>query len=330
MSHLLIICGPTATGKTDLALSLAKEHNGELISADSRQVFRGMDIGTGKDIHPSQKLQVKSQKSETDKQKISIGYREKEGVPVWLVDMVDPDYSFHVADYVTAAHIAIDDIVGRGKLPILVGGTGFYIQSVLSPPETLRIPDNPELRRRLDPMETIELQKELQQVDYQRWEQMNHSDRQNPRRLIRAIEVALSPSGKGVLQHAPILNKWQVLHIGLTAPLNDLYARIDARVAKRYADGMVDEITSLLAKGYRWHLPSFSACGYDIWQPCFEGTRSVEEVLTLWKQEEHAYAKRQLTWFKKESDIHWFDITTSSYQEHIRKTVAAWKGELKS
>jgi len=263
MNKLLIICGPTATGKTALAAVLAKQFNGELVSADSRQVYRGMDIVTGKD---------------------------RPNVPVWLYDVVAPDEEFSVSRWVKLANSAIFDIATRGKLPIIVGGTGLYINALIHPFETIDIPPNKALRTKLQTLTVAELQKMVKRSD------MNNSDWNNPRRLIRKIEIARSKVviGKPARQY-------DYLVIGLTAPIPVLYKRIDDRFKKRVRQGMKEEIKILLKK-YGKELSSMSAIGLN----------------------EHAYARRQLTWFKKQKGIHRFDVTDLEHQNRVAAIVAAW------
>ena len=188
MDKLLIICGPTATGKTDLAIRLAKKFGGEVISADSRQVYKGMNIGTGKDIS-NFKFQIDF-KFQISNFKFKVGYYQVDGIKIWLYDIVKPDYQFNVADYKECADLVTFDILNRGKLPILVGGTGLYIKAVVSGIETLGVPSDWKLRERLLHCSIASLLEQLKKLDPDRWEEMNESDRNNPRRLVRAIEIA--------------------------------------------------------------------------------------------------------------------------------------------
>jgi tRNA dimethylallyltransferase len=263
MKKLLIVCGPTATGKTALAATLAKKFNGELVSADSRQVYRGMDIVTGKD---------------------------RPDVPIWLYDVVNPGEEFSVSQWVTLARSAIADIHQRNKLPIVVGGTGLYIHALIHPFETIDIPPNKRLRKKLQRMSVGELQKMISRGD------MNQSDWNNSRRLIRKIEIAES---KTVI--SKLRNKFDYLLIGLTAPLPVLDERIDTRFERRTRAGLEAEIAFLCAR-YNRNLPSMSAIGLN----------------------EHAYARRQLTWFKKQEGIHWVDITDSDYQNNVTALISQW------
>lgn len=264
---ILIIAGPTATGKTSLAERLAKLYNGELVSADSRQVYRGMNLSTGK---------------------------EYVSVPLWLYDVVDPDEEFSVSHWTRLAVQAIADIHARGKLPIVVGGTGLYIRSLLTPLETIDIPPNPALRKRLASCSVQELQAMVPR------ENMNDSDWNNPRRLIRKIEIRNFNRSPRV-PRGEVFGNHDTLLIGLTAPLAFLDARIDARLQQRRAAGLDKEIAKLRKK-YRADLPAMSALGIN----------------------EHAYARRQLTWFKKQPGIVWFDIAKDGVWNDVEKIVGEW------
>ena len=308
MNKLLIICGPTATGKTKLGIDLAKKFNGEIISADSRQVYRGMDIGTGKD-----------------------------DLRTWLIDVAKPDFRFNVADYKKYADIAIEDILSRNKLPIIVGGTGFYIKAVTEGIETIGVEPDWELRAKLANYRINELRIVLEKIDPKRWQKMNESDRQNPRRLVRAIEIAqnkkqntkylpCSPRGVAGRPAGKIQNtKKDTLFIGLTSPYKFLYQRIDRRVEARVEAGLEEEIRSLLKKGYTWENSALgTTLAYNEWRPYFENQKNKEEVIKKWKFDEHGYARRQMTWFRKQPKINWFDINKQNFQEEVEKKVGNW------
>lgn len=301
MDKLLVICGPTATGKTALATALCSSLNGEIVSADSRQVYIGMDIGTGKDLPKSSKLP-------------------------WLLDVVRPDQKFSVADYVRLATGVIKDITRRKKLPIMVGGTGFYIKGVIDGIETLGISPDWGLRKRLGDKDIWALNKELQKLDIERWDKMNESDRKNPRRLIRAIEVATKL--KSQKSNPKIQKKTRIdslLVVGLTAPLKTLYKMIDRRVDERVKMGQEEEIRKLLEMGYTWQNSVLgTTLGYREWQSFFEGKVAKEEVIQRWKFAEHNYARRQMTWFKRDRRIHWFDITKQRWQNELSQLVLSW------
>lgn len=268
MKHkLLIICGPTATGKTALAATLARKFDGELISADSRQCYRGMDLVTGKD---------------------------RPDVPIWLYDVVDPGKPFSVSQWVKLARKAIADIEKRKKLPIVVGGTGLYIKALLDPFDTIDIPPDEGLRKKLALLSLSELQ-ELTVRD-----QMNDSDWNNPRRLIRKIEIVNSKRSH-LARQGETLRKEDILTIGLTAPIADLDRLIDKRLEKRIHMGLQKEVEVLLVR-YDKNLPSMSAIGVN----------------------EHAYAKRQMTWFRKIPGISWVDVTLPDFEKEVTRKVLAW------
>jgi tRNA dimethylallyltransferase len=301
MSKLLIITGPTATGKTSLALEIAKKYDGEIISADSRQVYKYMDIGTGKDVSNS-KFKVQNSKLGD----LAMGYYEVDGVKIWGLDIVKPDRQFSVSDWVNYTNKIIKDIWRRGRLPVIVGGTGQYIKELLRPSETLHIPPNRELR--IMNYELSELQNKLQEINLGKWEKMNYSDKNNPRRLVRAIEVSLfrHPGGsettdrisKKILSPFGLQN--DILIIGLSAPREFLNERIDRRVEQRIAAGMEKERDFL--KKYR--LPK--TLGYN-----GEGAQE-------WKIAEHQYAKRQMDYLQKFlPETVWFDISVSDWQRNL-------------
>lgn len=261
MKKILIICGPTATGKTKLAAKIAKKFSGEIISADSRQVYKGMDIVTGKD--------------------------KPKGVKIYGLDLVKPDEEFSVAHFVKYAHTLINQI----RFPIIVGGTGLYLDALINPPETLTVPPNWFLRKKLETKSIRELQNQLKKLDARRWRSMNRSDQQNPRRLIRAIEVHLQ--GQSLQVTAGTVLNGDIFWLGLTADKTTLNKRIEARVKQRIKAGAVKE-WQRLKKKYRSDLPSMSAIGY----------RQLPDV-AAWITAEQQYSRRQLTWFKKNKQIHW-------------------------
>ena len=364
MNKLLVICGPTATGKTKLGLQLAKKFNGEIMAADSRQVYRYMNIGTGKDVPVSSKFQIPNSKQIPNSQpvrqagKFQIGYYLFEKIPVWLMDIIEPNYRFSVADYKKCAEIVIEDILKRKKLPILVGGTGFYIKAITEGIETIGVEPDWQLREKLSSCQIDELQIMLRDIDPERYRGMNESDRQNPRRLIRAIEIARwkcevrsgkldkevgSGRKKSHFSHQYPASQFQhptsILFIGLTAPNEVLYQRIDQRVDERVRGGIEEEIRGLLEKGYTWESSALgSTLAYREWQDYFRKVPSVskvsrgedelneikKKVIQQWKFDEHNYARRQMTWFKKDPRINWFDMTQEGWQQKVEKLVKSW------
>jgi tRNA dimethylallyltransferase len=298
MRKLLVIGGPTAVGKTGLALCLVKQLNGEMISADSRQVYKYMDIGTGK-----------------EKSKINPptgGQKSK----VWLYDLVNPNQKFSVAEYVARAMPVMEDIWQRKKLPILVGGTGFYIKAVIDGIESMGIEPDWELREELAKLSIGELQEKLKGLNGQEFNRMNQSDKNNPRRLIRRMEIIKNlPKVKNLKFKIDNL-----LMIGLTAPREFLWVRIERRVEERRRQGMEEEIRRLLKKGYTWENSAMgTTLGYREWREYFEGGLSKEAVIVKWKQAEKEYARRQLVWFKKEKRIKWLDISRSGWENRLQR-----------
>lgn len=301
INRLLVICGQTGTGKTSLAIHLAKKFNGELISADSRQVYKGLNIGTGKDIE------------EIKKSKINI----------WGYDLVDPKKNFSVGNYIRFAEKAIADIQKRGKLPILVGGTGLFIKGVIDGIPTAFVPRNLKLRKNLEEKTTDELFEILAQMDPIKAGSLNRSDRLNPRRLIRGIEVAVWSLEKKTprLFKKP---KYDLLEIGLQSSQDNLSKKIEKRVAKRIKAGVEGEIKKLISSGISWESQSMTSLGYRQWRDYFEGKITKDRVIDNWKKEELRYAKRQLAWFKKDTRINWFDSAKTNFTKKVEELARKW------
>ena len=305
-TKLLVILGPTATGKSDLAVFLARKLKGEVISADSRQVYRGLNIGTGK-----------------------ITGKEMKGVRHHLLDVADPKRDFNVSGYVRLADKAIKNISSRGKLPIICGGTGFYIQALV---DGLRIPNVPpdlKLRRELSKKTTVELCGLLKQLDSARFKTI---DKNNPRRLIRAIEIAKAlgrvPSLKNTIdtlegaafesgRGANGLNMetdesdvaartYDPIFIGLNLPAAELKERIGRRLIKRLKNGMLEEAERLHRGGLSWKRMETLGLEYRYEALHLQGKLSKEEMVERLNTAIWHYAKRQMTWFKRDGRIRWF------------------------
>ena len=372
MNKLLVICGPTAVGKTGLGIKLAKKFGGEIVSADSRQVYKGMDIGTGKELPVNPKFEIPAQfylspsgsiRTRLEEQfwagrqnsKFQIGYYLVNKTRIWMLDVVEPDYRFSVADYVRCAELVIKDIWKRGRLPILVGGTGFYIKGIVDGIETMGIKQDWKLRERLTSCRVNELTSLLKKLDSERWKLMNESDRKNPRRLVRAIEVALQirnskseTLNKSQIQNSPDFSNREsstptlcvecrdkfktknTLFIGLMAPNEILYERIDKRVDERVKQGIIDEIKRLLKMGYSWENSVLGqTIGYKEWKEYLKNSKTQklqnsklrEEIIRKWKYNEHGYARRQMTWFRKDKRINWFDISKKGWENEVENLV---------
>lgn len=322
MDKLLIICGTTATGKTSLALKLAKTFNAEIISADSRQIYQDMDIGTGKDLPEGSKWQIANSQWQGKK----LGYYLVDNVKLWGYDLINPDEEFSVAHFKKIAWLIISDIWQRKKLPIVVGGTGLYIKALTEPMDAAYIPPNRKLRKQLERQTVHDLQIKLKKINPQHFKKMNPSDRKNPRRLIRAIEISDYKKSHRLAKDFKdtLIKDDLVLWIGLKAPKSVLYEKIDKRVDQRLRLGAENEVKALLKKGYSFELPAMSALGYKQWESYFEGKESKTQVIKRWKLDEHAYARRQLTWFKKNRKIFWFYITALDYKKKVVRRVKQW------
>ncbi|OGF99665.1 hypothetical protein A2Y99_01350, partial [Candidatus Gottesmanbacteria bacterium RBG_13_37_7] len=324
MNKLLVICGPTATGKTDSGIKLAKKFAGEIVSADSRQVYCGMDVITGKDLPVNSKLNPpaggQNSKLNIKNKNLWVGFREKEGIPVWLIDIVNPDYRFNVGEYKYFAEKVMENIWMRNKLPILVGGTGLYIKSLTESLADISIPPDFSLRKKLEKLNRERLAVYLKKINISRWNKMNTDDRLNPRRLIRAIEISLAnkkslrPRFNRGSGQAKIKYKKDMLFIGLKTSNKELYRLIDHRVEKRWEKG-IDEIKRLFKRGYNYQNSIINTTiGYRELGQYIEKKISIEESLKKWKFAEHGYARRQMIWFNKQQGINWFEISNKDYQ----------------
>jgi tRNA dimethylallyltransferase len=316
---LLAIMGPTATGKTDLSLRLAKQFNGELVACDSRQVYQGLDIGTVK--HPGGDWSLPS----------GAGFKrydlrwEVSGINIWMYDVVDPKTQYTVKDYVAQSTSVIEDIISRDKLPILVGGTGLYFKALLEGLPNLSVPIDPDLRSKLEELNLEELQSELKELDPKKWESLNNSEKNNPRRLLRSIELnIMNPYIEDSEKWEALSEKYEVLKIGLTAPRPVLNIKIDSRLDSHLSEGLVEEGERLLKQGLTLKRLKSLGLEYGVLADLFEGKISKDELAEKLKIKLHQYAKRQLIWFKKEKNIEWFDVATDGWQVSLETKVQSW------
>jgi len=312
MSKVLIICGPTATGKTSFGLEVANKFNGELISADSRQVYTGMDIITGKDIPSRSQTSI----SNLIWRNHPLKYYDISGIKVWLYDIINPDEPFNVSFWKECADLVIADIQKRDKLPIVVGGTGLYLKSLTQSLSQITLPPNPKLRANLAGKSAEYLYDYLNQLNPLSSAKINDSDRKNPRRLIRAIEISIA-NNKVTKTHGnnETMQKFNNLLICLSAPKEFLYTRIDRRVDDRISQGATQEAGNMLEK-YDSNLPSMTSSGYR----AFLDPNPIEK----WKTLEHQYTRRQITWFKKQPDTHRFDISIPDWQSDAFSLISDW------
>lgn len=310
---ILVILGPTATGKTDVALILAQKLNGAIIACDSRQVYKSLSIGSGK--YPNNYKEVEKKD----------GYWIIDGIKVYLYDVVNPTEKYSVAQYVKDATNALEKIITEHKLPIIVGGTGLYLKALLEDLPNTEVPADNILRAKLEALSKLELQEKLQLMDINKWNLMNDSDRQNPRRLIRYIEIASSDIT--VNNEKPDLFD-NVLKIGLTAPREFLYKKVDDRIENRLNSGMIEESENLIKDGVTSNRLKELGLEYGILADFLEG--KIKDVdgdkglIKIMQGKIHDYVRRQLTWFKKEKNVTWFDVSTHDYLEKIEKIVHEW------
>lgn len=327
---MFIITGQTATGKTKLALEYAQKYNGELISCDSRQAYKHLDIITGKDlkqisnISKAEQVRFRAGKYQISKRvnnfdigfyPISINLNQSQLISkIWLYDIIDPKQSFSSFDWVKCARWVIENIKKRGKTPIIVGGTYFYLKHLLYGVATENIPPNWPLRKELENKSVRQLQQILKTLDVQSFNRLNISDKSNPRRLIRKIEIANHPNSTNIsypayLSNPPNLkkNKWKI--IGLKFKDKDqLKQAIKNRVDERLKNGAIEEVASLIKKGYRENDPGLKTIGYQQLIAYLQGKLTKEEAIHKWITAEIQYAKRQHTFMKKDPNIKWREI----------------------
>ncbi len=311
MKKLLAIVGPTGSGKTALGIKLAKIFSGEVVSADSRQIYLGMDIGTGK-------------VSEDSKLKKGRGRWVVDDIAIYLYDIVSPEKKFSVADHQQLAYKTIKNIQERGKLPILVGGTGLYIRAVLEGLNIPKVAPDKKLRAELESKSLTKLFRELKKADPKEAEKI---DKNNPRRLVRALEVFYKTGERISDLKTRFKTDFDSLQIGLTADRDYLYEKVDKRIDEWFEKGFVEEVKNLIGQGFSKDLPSMSSLGYRQVRMYLEGKISLDEAKQRMKWEHHSYIRRQLTWFRRDPAIHWFDIN-EEFTERVVSLISDWIGRL--
>jgi tRNA dimethylallyltransferase len=294
---LIVIFGPTAVGKTALGVKLAEEFNGEIVSADSRQFYRLMDIGTAK---PSAE--------------------ELSRVKHHLIDIAHPNETVGLAQFLKLAREAITSIASAGNIPFLVGGTGQYIKALLQGWQVPEVPPDPGLRAQLEEQAAADpsaLWTKLLTLDPG---VEAFIDPRNIRRVIRALEVCIKSQRPYSEQRRRIPPPYRILQIGLTADREFLYARADQRVDRMIASGLQAEVAHLLDMGYGWELPSMSGLGYSQFRSHFEGDATLEEVAERIKLDTHDFIRRQYTWFRAVApEVNWFDIQDANYAQNCEQ-----------
>ena len=285
---LIVLTGPTAVGKTSLSISLAKAVNGEIISADSMQVYKGMDIGSAK-----------------------IRKEEMQGVTHYLVDILEPEEEFHIVKFQELAKAALEEIYAKGKIPILVGGTGFYIQAVTRDIDFTQAEQETSYREELEQFAKEKgaeyLHEKLREVDSKRAENIHAND---VKRVIRALEF-YHQNGTPISEHneeqKQQTSPYNLAYFVLTAPREILYERIDRRVDQMMEEGLLEEVKSLRERGCHRGMVSMQGLGYKEILAYLEGEYPLEEAVRILKRDTRHFAKRQLTWFRREQDVIWVD-----------------------
>lgn len=288
---ILVVLGPTASGKSDLAVKLAEKFNGEVVSADSRQVYEGLDIGSGK-----------------------ISDRNMRGIPHHMLDVLPPKKVLTVEEFREKSLNIIDDILARGKVPIVCGGSGFYIQAIVDNTVFPDVPPNPKLRDKLETISAEKLLKKLASVDRRRAKEM---DPNNKRRIIRAIEIATALGKVPKTKNEP---KYKVFMAGIKTPPDVLKEKIHIRLIYRMKKGMIEEAKKLRASGLSLKRMEALGLEYRYLARHLSGKLNKNQMLVELENEIWKFARRQMTWFRRDKRIKWFDIKkTAQIEKAARK-----------
>ena len=290
---MIAVVGPTASGKSALAMRVAERLGAEIVSADSRQVYRGMDIGTAKPTA-----------------------EDRARIPHHLIDIVDPGERYDVLRFQQDARAALDGIRTRGRVAILVGGTGLYVRALLDGLDLASLGHDPVLRARLESEGAAALQERLRTLDP---DAAARVDPRNRRRLIRYLEAATLAGGPVPRRRGAGLS---ALRIGLRPPRGVLVAAIERRVREMVAQGVLEEARALVARGVDPRLPSMSAHGYVHWAAHLRGEIDLETAIALTARDVRAYSRRQMTWFRRDAAIRWFDPTITDPLPEIVEAAA--------
>ena len=290
---MIAIVGPTASGKSALAMRVAERVAGEIVSADSRQVYRGMDVGTAKPTT-----------------------EERARIPHHLIDVADPGERYDVLRYQRDGLAALDEIRTRGHAALVVGGTGLYVRALLDGLELASLPHDPAVRARLESEDPSTLHERLRAVDP---DAASRVDPRNRRRLVRYLEVATIAGGPVPRVRGTSM---AALRIGLRPPREVLIASIEQRVREMVDAGVLEEARALVARGVDPRLPSMSAHGYVHWAAHLRGESDLKTAIALTARDVRAYSRRQMTWFRRDPAIRWFDPTATDPLEDILESAA--------
>ncbi len=307
---VIAIVGPTGVGKTSAAINLAKQNSLELVSADSRQLYRGMDIGTGKEVDKGQWYDINKRPT------LVI-----DGIRIHGLNLTTPDQPFSIAQWHHQIATILDEIHQRGQRPLIVGGTGFYLQALQGKVATMSIPPDQQLRQQLSSLTTLQLFEKLQQRDPTKANTLNNSDRHNPARLIRLIEI-LNHQPNPQPPSSPVARRPSLsLHlIGLTMPRQHLHAKVDRRIDQMVDQGLIKEVQNLIDR-YDPQLQAFKTIGYQEIIQHLQGHISLEQALQQIKHHTHHYIRRQQTWFKKQP-VQWIDVDQSDWLDRLQSACA--------
>ncbi len=289
LPKLIVILGSTACGKTSWSIELAKKYHGEIISTDSRQIYKKMDIGTAKEPGEWRRNGLRKTYYIDD-------------IPHHLIDFLDPGKHFTVAEFRDKALKYCKMAYKNNRVPIIAGGTGLYIQSIVDNYRIPRVPPNKKLRQSLEEKTNQELMKLLEKMDQGAAKKI---DRENKRRVIRALEVCILSGETFSKLREKGEPLFEILQIGIKVPKEVLDRRIDDRVEEMMKMGLLKEVEALRRQKYGWHLPSMSGIGYRQFKPYFEGKISLDEAIKTLKRDTRRYARRQAAWFKRDDRIIW-------------------------
>ncbi len=298
--QVVVIVGPTGVGKTALSVALAKRYHGEIISGDSIQVYRGLNIGSAK-----------------------VTKAQQQGIPHHLIDEYEVTQEYNVKLFQQRCRQCIEEISAKGGLPIVCGGTGLYIKAALYDYVFQEEQTDSAYLAFLDTLSNEELYGALTVVDREACKNIHPHNR---RRLIRALSIAHSGEKKSDIvarqSHTPL---YDVFWIGLTMPREQLYARIDQRVEQMMEEGLLDEVRAFAKEDAIWSLNAFQGIGYKEWRAYFQGESSVQACVAAIQKHSRNFAKRQYTWFRNQLDVRWYDISEEGWQRRVDEDLRGWR-----